>query len=88
MAAGFDIGSNNYSDVLGVLPRLVLNRFFSSTEMCPSLANLYDFIGISVTLAVGKNNALAFRKNIRLIARRPFGSDSYLFYKSIFFKVK
>ena len=75
MAAGFDIVSNNYCDVLGVLPWLILNRFFGSTELCPRLAKLYDFIGIPVTRAVEKIMPLAFGKNIILIARRPFGSD-------------
>ena len=72
---GINIVSNNYCDVLGVLPCLILNRFFGSTELSSRLANLYDFIGITVTLAVGKIMPLAFGKNIILIARRPFGSD-------------
>ena len=72
---GFDVVSNNYCDVLGVLPWLILNRFFGSTELSPRLANLYNFIGIPVTRAVEKIMPLAFGKNIILIARRPFGPD-------------
>jgi|APSaa5957512535_1039671.scaffolds.fasta_scaffold74553_2 SAM-dependent methyltransferase len=70
-AVGFEIISNKYCDVLGVLPWLILNKYLGSTKLNPKLAGLYDYFGIPLTRSLEKIIAPPFGKNVVLIARRP-----------------
>jgi SAM-dependent methyltransferase len=69
-AAGFDLVTVRYMDLIGVVPWWLLNTVAGKTEFQPSLINLYDRIGVPIARFIEGIVTPPFGKNILLIATK------------------
>lgn len=70
-AAGGQVLSCRYFDMIGTLPWLILNKMLGSTDFNPGLVKLNDRAVIPVSRAIESVFAPPFGKNIILAARKP-----------------
>jgi SAM-dependent methyltransferase len=69
-AAGGDIVSCRYFDLIGVGPWLVINRLLGSTSFNPALVTLNDRFVVSVSRTIERLGYLPFGKNLILVATK------------------
>jgi SAM-dependent methyltransferase len=70
-AAGFEVGSARYLDLLGVVPWWLLNTVGGAVTFNSTLVRLYDRIGVPLTRGIERLfTAPPFGKNVVLIARK------------------
>lgn len=67
-AAGFELVTTRYMDLIGVVPWWLLNTIAGKTEFQPSLINLYDRVGVPIARFLEGIAAPPFGKNVLLIA--------------------
>ena len=68
--AGYEVITINYFDILGVIPWLLVNRLFGSTQLNPTLANLYDTVGVPITRFIEGKIVVPFGKNLIMVAQK------------------
>ena len=69
-ASGYDIVDARYSDILGVLPWWFLNTLCGLTDINPTLARIYDQVGVPVTRGLENFVRPPFGKSLFLIAAK------------------
>jgi SAM-dependent methyltransferase len=67
-AAGGDVSTCHYFDVVGVLSWLVLNRLMGSRTFSPTLVHLNDLFLVPISRALEQIVRLPFGKNLILVA--------------------
>lgn len=68
-AAGFGIVKAHYFDLLGVVPWWLTGKVARSTRISPTLARLYDMVGVPITRALERVAKPPIGKNIVLVAQ-------------------
>jgi SAM-dependent methyltransferase len=69
-AAGGEIASCRYFDLIGVVPWLVLNRLLGSTSFNPALVTLNDRFVVPVSRTIERFGDPPFGKNLILVATK------------------
>ena len=73
--AGGEIVLCRYFDVAGMMPWLVLNRFFRMTTFSSALILVNDKIVVPASRFVEKRLTTPFGKNFVLVAQKPLRSN-------------
>jgi len=68
--AGFTIRERGYFDLLGIAPWWLVNTLMGSTSFNPTLAGLYDAVGVPITRVLEPLIRPPVGKNILLIAEK------------------